>query len=108
MLGFILVGEPLIENVLVLLFCAIPIIAFDPVGAVTEIVTLSLVGLLAETKPIKFKRYKDGRRRPQYSYFRYGLDFIRESILQITTRFEQFSECLALIRTGNEQVLEAP
>lgn len=60
----------------------------------------------AEKKPIKFKRYKDGQRRPQYSYFRYGLDFIRESILQITTRFEQFSRCLALLCPKNKQISE--
>lgn len=51
----------------------------------------------AQMKPIKFKCFKNGQMRPQYSYFRYGLDFIRESVLQIYWKFEQFAECLALI-----------
>lgn len=48
----------------------------------------------ATIKPIKLRRYKDGQMRPQFSYFRYGLDFIRESILQIRSRFDQFMGCL--------------
>ena len=31
----------------------------------------------AEIRPIKLKRFRNGQMRPQYSYFRYGLDFIR-------------------------------
>lgn len=34
----------------------------------------------AKIKPIKFNQYR-GRQRPQYSYFRYGFDVIREAVL---------------------------
>lgn len=36
-------------------------------------------------KPIPFNKHKESR-RPQYSYFRYGFDLIREAILQIAYR----------------------
>lgn len=51
----------------------------------------------AIAKPIKFRRYKDRKMRPQFSYFRYGLDFIREAILQIISRFEHLMACINLI-----------
>ncbi len=35
----------------------------------------------AQTRPIALKRHKDGQLRPQNSYFRYGFDFIRHTIL---------------------------
>lgn len=34
----------------------------------------------AENRPIKFNKYQESR-RPQYSFFRYGLDLIRDSVL---------------------------
>ena len=52
----------------------------------------------ATIHPIKFKRFKSGQYRPQYSYFRYGLDFLREAILQINIKYAQFIECLRVIR----------
>jgi hypothetical protein len=44
-------------------------------------------------KPIIFKKFRDSR-RPQYSYFRYGLDFLRETILHIHSKYKQFKKCL--------------
>ena len=35
----------------------------------------------AKLKPIALKKHKNGQKRPQNSYFRYGFDFIREAIL---------------------------
>jgi hypothetical protein len=35
----------------------------------------------ASLKPIALKKHKDGQRRLQNSYFRYGFDFLREAIL---------------------------
>lgn len=48
----------------------------------------------ATLKPIRFNQYRDGK-RPQYSFFRYGLDWIREAILHIDTKAKQFADCLA-------------
>ena len=59
----------------------------------------------AEIKPIKFKRFKNGQRRPQYSYFRYGLDFIRESIVQIYSKIKQFAACVALISQDKMSII---
>jgi hypothetical protein len=44
-------------------------------------------------KPIILKKFRNSR-RPQYSYFRYGLDFIREIILHINKKYRQFRLCL--------------
>ena len=60
----------------------------------------------AEIKPIKFKQYKNGQRRPQYSYFRYGLDFIRDILFHIHSKEKQFQECLALLMPRIEELQE--
>jgi hypothetical protein len=44
-------------------------------------------------KPIRFKKFRDGR-RPQYSYFRYGLDLIRDIIFNMQHKHWQFKRCL--------------
>lgn len=46
-------------------------------------------------KPIKLKIFSFGIRRPQYSYFRYGLDFMRDVILKIHRKQKVFLQCLA-------------
>lgn len=51
----------------------------------------------AEIKPIRLKQFKNGQRRPQYSYFRYGLDFIRETLFQIKSKFIQLQACIRLL-----------
>lgn len=52
----------------------------------------------ATIKPIKFKKFKNGEQRPQYSYFRYGLDYIREAIFQINDRFDWLHACIELLK----------
>lgn len=47
-------------------------------------------------KPIIWKKFL-GEKRPQYSYFRYGLDHIREAVLHISLKFQQLVEAFALI-----------
>lgn len=47
-------------------------------------------------KPITWKRFRE-QRRPQYSYFRYGLDHIRELILHIFDKFSQLEGAFSLI-----------
>lgn len=62
----------------------------------------------ADIKPIRFKIFRGGIRRPQYSYFRYGLDFIREAIFQTANKINQLSECISLlseINTSGMQVI---
>jgi len=46
-------------------------------------------------KPILWKQFKK-QRRPQYSYFRYGLDFIRDVILH-SNKISQLTQCFSLI-----------
>ena len=50
-----------------------------------------------EQKPIRLKKFKCGQVRPQHSYFRYGLDYIRQIIFDKESRFQQFLECLQLL-----------
>jgi hypothetical protein len=51
---------------------------------------------LAEKKPIFLKNHKT-QRRPQYSYFRYGLDFMRDLIFHPHKNKKSFSDCINLI-----------
>lgn len=52
----------------------------------------------ATTKPIKFKRFRNGI-RPQYSLFRYGFNFIREVLLNtVEQTITLFTDCLNLLR----------
>ena len=48
-------------------------------------------------RPITFNKYR-GSKRPQFSYFRYGLDFIRDKLINIYTNIQEFIECLKLLR----------
>lgn len=50
----------------------------------------------AAIKPIIWKRFRD-QSRPQYSYFRYGLDHIREAILHIFDKFIQLKDAFSLV-----------
>lgn len=51
---------------------------------------------LAEKKPILLKNFKT-QQRPQYSYFRYGLNFIREMIFSGIRDIKAFKDCLKLV-----------
>jgi hypothetical protein len=48
-------------------------------------------------KPIRWNRHRQSQ-RPQYSFFRYGLDFIREIILSTDRRKTQFKRLLELLK----------
>jgi hypothetical protein len=50
----------------------------------------------ADKKPIKMNKHRDGR-RPQNSFFRYGLDFIRDIILNPAKRLKDLRECIQLL-----------
>jgi hypothetical protein len=50
----------------------------------------------AAKKPIILNKHRDSR-RPQNSYFRYGFDWIRDSVLHITRKQKEFKACLAQI-----------
>lgn len=47
----------------------------------------------AEKKPIRFGKHRDSI-RPQSSFFRYGLDFIREILLSPFNKTAEFKRCL--------------
>lgn len=50
----------------------------------------------AQLKPILRKKFRQST-RPQWSFFRYGLDLIRESILHIDRKANQLKKCIQLI-----------
>lgn len=52
----------------------------------------------AEHKPIAMKKHRDKTIRPEYTFFRYGLDFIRESLLNFQEKWEQFIQCINVFR----------
>jgi hypothetical protein len=51
---------------------------------------------LAEQKPIVFKRFKD-HQTPQNTFFRYGLDNMRDIILHVYEKVKMFKEILGFI-----------
>jgi hypothetical protein len=49
-------------------------------------------------KPITLKRFRrQKQQRPQYTFFRYGFDYIREAVLQLFCKAGQLRECIRLI-----------
>lgn len=50
----------------------------------------------ADKKPIIFKKFRNGL-RPQNSYFRYGLDFIRDALLHSNNRKNQLAKCFNIL-----------
>lgn len=50
----------------------------------------------AMKKPILIKKFRKCQ-RPQYSFFRYGLDFIRRAILQVNNAGNQLIQCIRLL-----------
>ena len=57
-------------------------------------------------RPIRFKKFLKSR-RPQYSYFRYGLDWIREIILHIYCRAKQFDQCLQQLIFPDKSMIDS-
>ena len=49
-------------------------------------------------KPIRWKVYRNKKRHPQSTFFRYGLDFFRELLLQFKTPKKLFKKCLDLLK----------
>ncbi len=47
----------------------------------------------SEKHPIPLKNYKESK-RPQYSFFRYGLDLLRDLLLQPNQKIMQFKRVL--------------
>ena len=52
----------------------------------------------ATTKPIKFKRFRNGI-RPQHSLFRYGFNFIRDLLWAPRKKASLFRQCLNLLKS---------
>ncbi len=50
----------------------------------------------AKNTPIIWKQFKT-QKRPQYSYFRYGLDFVRDIIINIYSDLSALTRCFSLI-----------
>lgn len=48
----------------------------------------------AEQRPIKWNQYRESK-RPQYSYFRYGLDWIRDIVLHPSTQWLPFRQIIS-------------
>ena len=48
----------------------------------------------ASIKDIMFKQF-DGQKRPQYSYFRYGMDAIRETLLQFNHKIQRLNHLMS-------------
>ena len=47
-------------------------------------------------KPIPFNQYRK-QKRPQYTYFRYGLDYLRDAVVNTVFRVKEFKKCLKLL-----------
>lgn len=59
----------------------------------------------AATRPIPFCKHRDGL-RPQHSFFRYGFDLIRDIVLHISTKAEEFERCLAQLTPQKSEILQ--
>jgi len=59
----------------------------------------------AKKKPIRLCQHRTGGIRPQHSYFRYGLDFIRDIVINPTKKLTKFRQCLALL-LPNQPLME--
>jgi len=58
----------------------------------------------AKIKPIIWKQFHK-QKRPQHSYFRYGLDYIREILFQVNRKFSQVEQIFSLILPAQEPLL---
>lgn len=50
-------------------------------------------------KPILVYQYRN-QKRPQYTYFRYGLDYLRDAVINLVYRKHEFKKCLELLDFG--------
>ena len=60
---------------------------------------------VAEIKPIQWKTYHNKQRHPQSTFFRYGLGFFRELLLQFKTCKRLFKKCLKLLKTPTQMLI---
>lgn len=51
----------------------------------------------ATIRPIQLKRFSNGQRRTQYSYFRYGLDFLSEVLVRISSKKREINRLIKLL-----------
>ena len=58
-------------------------------------------------KPILLYQYRH-QKRPQYTYFRYGLDYLRDAIINLVYRKNEFKKCLELLDFGLKTFLRDP
>lgn len=56
----------------------------------------------ASKEPIRFNQHRESI-RPQYSYFRYGLDFIRDTLLNMGKKLRKLRQCLQAITITSPQ-----
>jgi len=56
----------------------------------------------AEKKPIYLRKYGEVW-RPQSTYFRYGLDFLADAILQVSCKWRKLKKCLNLLIKPTDQ-----
>jgi hypothetical protein len=57
-------------------------------------------------KPIRWKVYQNQQRYPQSTFFRYGLDFFRELLLQFKSPKTLFKKCLNLLKIPTKTPME--
>jgi len=58
----------------------------------------------AKLKPIRLKKFNN-QLRPQYSYFRYGLDFIRDAFTGLILNKKSIKKCFNLLKIAQQEVL---
>ena len=56
-------------------------------------------------KPIRLNKYRNSK-RPQYSFFRYGFDLIRDVLIHVQERINQLHSCLSVIINNYDAILE--
>lgn len=54
----------------------------------------------ANKKAIRLKQHRESR-RSQYSFFRYGMDFIHDIIINPCHKMKKFLQCIAILELGN-------
>ena len=58
----------------------------------------------AKLKPIRLKKFNN-QLRPQYSYFRYGLDFIRDAFTGLILNKKSIKKCFNCLKIAQQEVL---
>jgi hypothetical protein len=59
----------------------------------------------AKLKPIRFIRFYKKRISPRQTYFRYGLEFLRDLILHPCSNLRKFRKCLEQITFANKELI---